>query len=102
MRSTRMFVGWSTRAPYGQVWYSNRNGSLERADEDLELYRDDNETGDMAYRKWVAIHKELPSYLAKIVDEGNDLSRKAGATPRKIEYVWADAIANALYAHYHE
>ncbi len=37
-----------------------------------------------------------------IADEGSDLSRIAGISPGKIKYVWADAIANALYAHYHE
>jgi hypothetical protein len=40
--------------------------------------------------------------LAEIVEQGNLLAKKASVEPGKVKYLWADAIANALYAYHHE
>jgi hypothetical protein len=47
-------------------------------------------------------HRKLLEYWPSIINEGNALSTKAGVTPPgKGKYIWADAIANALYMHHH-
>jgi hypothetical protein len=77
-------------------------GDLGRANEELKLYRDEDETSDTAYRKWVAVHREMNRNLTEIVEQGSLLAKKALVEPGKIKYLWADAIANALYAYHRE
>lgn len=77
-------------------------GDFRRANEELKLYRDEDETSEMAYRKWVSIHRAMFGNLAEIVEQGNILAKKASVEPGKVKYLWADAIANALYTYHHE
>jgi hypothetical protein len=73
-----------------------------KADEELKLYRTQDGTSEMAYQIWAAIHRELATSMTRIAEEGNKLARKASVMPGSIQYIWADAIANALYASYYE
>ncbi len=75
--------------------------NVAKADEELQLYRDSDETSEMAYDKWAAIHAELLVALTRIAELGSELSRKAKVRPGDITYLWADAIASHLYGMYH-
>lgn len=75
--------------------------NFAKADEELKLYRGQDDTSEMAYRIWTAIHAELTTSMVRIAEEGWRLAKAAGVVPGPIRYLWADAIANALYAgHY--
>ncbi|MBS1002256.1 hypothetical protein JK169_14855 [Acetobacter persici] len=77
-------------------------GNFSRANEELELYRNEDETSEMAYRKWAAIHRDMKDTLAEILNQGSLRAKSALIEPGKVKYLWADAIANALYAYHHE
>jgi len=72
-----------------------------KADAELELYRDSDETSEMAYSKWAAIHAELRVALTRVAEEGLTMSKKAKIPPGDIIFLWADAIASHLYGMYH-
>lgn len=76
--------------------------NFNKADEELKLYRDHNDSSEMAYRIWVAIHRELAVSMMRIASEGERLATKASVKPGKTKYIWADAISNALYSSYYE
>jgi hypothetical protein len=76
--------------------------SFAKADEELGLYRSQDDTSEMAYRIWAEIHRELAASMTRIAEEGERLARAASVEPGPIKYLWADAIANALYASYYD
>jgi hypothetical protein len=76
--------------------------NFQKADEELQLYRDSDVTSEMAYEMWQAIHGELAGTITRIAEEGSRLARLANAKPGSVKYIWADAIANQLYADYYE
>lgn len=71
------------------------------ADEELRLYRDDDEDSEMAYRKWAAIHRELDTAMTRIAILGATKASSEGVEPGDLKYLWADAIANYAYAAHH-
>jgi hypothetical protein len=72
--------------------------NVERADEELRLYRDGDETSEMAYAKWADIHATLETALTRLGENGQKTSRLASVEPGTITFLWADAIAAYLYA----
>ena len=76
--------------------------NFARADEELRLYRSQDDTSEMAYKIWAEVHRELAASMTRIAEEGERLARAASVSPGPITYIWADAIANALYASYYE
>lgn len=76
--------------------------NFAKADEELWLYRSQNDSSEMAYPIWAEIHRELAASMTRIAEEGERLARTASVVPGPIKYLWADAIANALYANHHE
>ena len=76
--------------------------NFRKADEELQLYRDHNDSSEMAYRIWVAIHRELSVSMMRVASEGERLAKMASIKPGSTKYIWADAISNALYASYYE
>lgn len=75
--------------------------NVGKADAELELYRDSDETSEMAYSKWAAIHAELRVALTRVAEAGDILSRNAKIPSGNIIFLWADAIASHLYGMYH-
>jgi hypothetical protein len=75
---------------------------FDKANEELRLYRDADTSSEMAYQIWAHIHRELATSITRIAEEGERLARSARVTPGLIKYIWADAIANRIYADYHE
>ena len=90
----------NTRSIWTHLVFKHK-GDFGRANEELKLYRDEDETSEMAYRKWVAIHRAMNGNLTEIIEQGSLLAKKASVEPGKVKYLWADAIANALYAYHH-
>jgi hypothetical protein len=76
--------------------------SFARANEELMYYRTQDDTSEMAYRLWAAIHAELATSMTRIAEEGQTLARRSSVSPGEIKFLWADAIANALYEKYYE
>jgi hypothetical protein len=72
------------------------------AEEALQLFRAGDADSQMAYTSWAdAFHPELRTSLVDIAEKGRALSSQAGISPGKISYLWADAIASAVYDEYH-
>jgi hypothetical protein len=76
--------------------------NVAKADEELKLYRSQDDMSEMAYKIWAEIHRELAASMTRIAEEGEKLAKQASVKPGSIKYIWADAIANELYANYHE
>lgn len=81
------------------VW--EHKGSIATVDEALALYRDGETEGAMAYKIWETIHGLLENSMRRIAAEGAERARQARVEPGAIEYLWADAVANYLYAAHH-
>lgn len=77
-------------------------GDLDRANEELGLYRDHDEDSEMAYQKWAAIHRELGASMSVLNGIGTTCAVEQDVAPGKIAFIWADAVANALYAQQHK
>lgn len=77
-------------------------GSIKKANEELALYRNEDETSEMAYAKWRAIHRELAVSLKNIAADGSRKAQAARTRAGDIVYIWADAICTSLYSHYHD
>jgi len=76
-------------------------GDIQLANSELELYRDRDETSDMAYKKWTAIHKAMKDTMVAIAAEGSTLAEERGVKGGKVVFLWADAISNAFYEQFH-
>lgn len=74
---------------------------FDKANEELKLYRNADVTSEMAYQMWAHIHQELATSMTRIAEEGARLAKRAKVARGKIKYLWADAIANALYDDHH-
>ena len=73
--------------------------NIDTANEALSLYRTDD-SGEMSYKIWRAIHGELDTALTRIAKRADNLAHSAGVKPGKLKYLWADAIADSMYAEY--
>jgi hypothetical protein len=70
------------------------------ANEALSLYRDSegDRSSEMEYKIWSEIHPLLEVSLCRLNDLGNNEAQRQNVKPGQRKYLWADAIANALYA----
>jgi hypothetical protein len=73
------------------------NWDYNIANEELELYRDDDISSEMAYQKWKAIYLSMRTNLDILVNLGNQYAVQERIKPGNLKYLWVDAIANALY-----
>ena len=69
----------------------------DKADEELELYRDDDISSEMAYQVWRDIYLSMEPNLNTLIKIGNEYASRTGVKEGKLKYLWADAIANSLY-----
>lgn len=74
------------------------NDDVKKADEELRLYRDGDETSEMAYAKWSDIHTTLEVALTRIAEDGAKQAGLASVEPGAVVFLWADAIAAFVYA----
>jgi len=75
--------------------------NIEKADEALKLYRVADASSEMAYAIWAEIHRLLETSMTRVAEEGMKLATKKGVKPGEITFLWADAIASALYDQHH-
>ena len=85
----------NTRSIWSHLLVKHR--SLAKANEELTLYRSGSQESEMAYKVWCAAHTEMKSDFSKLATAGDLAASKQGVEPGPIEYIWADAIASALY-----
>jgi hypothetical protein len=73
--------------------------SYKIANEELALYRNDDEHSEMYYDKWRALYFAMREDLVDIGRRGDAQAAKQRVKPGKVQNIWFDAIANALYEH---
>lgn len=71
--------------------------NVDRANEELRLYRTSDADSEMAYTIWREIHRELGVSLTRIAEGGIEMAERAGLKPKSQAFLWADAIASDLY-----
>jgi len=79
------------------------NDDFRRADESLILYREhmSGEDSLMAFKIWETLHGELANTMSKLAEQGSDIAKQHGVKPGRLKFLWADAIADELYAERH-
>ncbi len=70
---------------------------FESANEELELYRDGERSSEMNYEIWWELHRLLETSQIHLHDLGVREARRQGAAVGEMRFLWADAIANAVY-----
>jgi hypothetical protein len=78
------------------------HGNIRKANEELALYRDENESSEMAYRRWTALHGAVVATLKIVAIDGAQKAEEQKIRPGGIPFLWADAICSSLYAHHHD
>ena len=73
---------------------------IDKANEELSYYRDGEADGAMIFRMWATIHREMDTAMTRIAERAVDLCRRGGTIPGPIKYLWADAVADALFTAY--
>jgi len=71
--------------------------NYEKAGEELKLYRNVDKDSEMEYRAWGDIYLSMEGNLNILIEIGNKHASQSGIRSGKLKYLWADAIANALY-----
>lgn len=74
------------------------NGSWQKANEELALYRFDDTSSEMHYRIWRDIYSSMAGDLDKIYDLSLIWAEQQGVKPGNKKYLWVDTICSALYA----
>lgn len=74
-----------------------KHASVAKANEELRLYRDGSESSEMAYKIWCAVHAEMKQDFINLAAAGAEAARRKKLEPGTVVYLWADAVANALY-----
>lgn len=68
-----------------------------KANLELQLYRDGERDSEMDYRIWSDIHGKLDVSLTRLAKLGKGEAIAQKVKPGDLVYLWADAVANALY-----
>ena len=69
----------------------------DKANEELELYRDGDWDSEMAYHVWATIYVTMEKNLGIIEKDGSAEAKKQKVKIGKLRYLWIDAICDALY-----
>jgi hypothetical protein len=77
-------------------------GNISIANQELALYRDDDTDSEMHYSIWTALHGLLAASLPVLAKEGAGAARDAGVRAGTLTFLWADVVADALYAEFHD
>jgi hypothetical protein len=77
-------------------------GDVHQANVELKAYRDEDSTSEMKYAEWAEMHRLLETSMTRIATDGTRRATAARVRPGQIRYLWADAIANALYEEHHQ
>ncbi|MFZ2407115.1 MAG: hypothetical protein WAW41_18430 [Methylobacter sp.] len=74
-----------------------RHRSIATANKALRLYREGSDESKMAYDMWCAAHEDMELDFTNLAAGGAEQAHAQGIQPGSITYLWADAVANALY-----
>jgi hypothetical protein len=74
------------------------NWDTQIANEELNLYRDNDRDSEMDYRIWRDIYLSLETSLEELALHANNEARVQSIEPGRLKYLWADAIASELYS----
>ena len=74
-----------------------KHDDIDKANEELRLYRDNDDTSEMAYLKWTHIHYELSASMTKLAKAGSEIAESKGIKPGMKAFLWADSISTILY-----
>ena len=72
-------------------------GDWEKANEELELYRNDDISSEMNYQIWRDIYLSMESSLITIFEISELWANEQEVKLGKKKYIWIDAVCNALY-----
>ncbi|MCH7394778.1 hypothetical protein MMP66_10905 [Acinetobacter dispersus] len=67
------------------------------ANEELALYREQDSSSEMEYRKWREIYSLMKPNMIKLAELGDEKANRHQIKRGKIRSLWFDAISNALY-----
>ena len=73
---------------------------VELANEELDLYREQDKDSEMHYDIWRDLHFIIEPYLRDLANLGNAESTHQNVEPGELTYLWADAIADSLYVEF--
>jgi len=76
------------------------NWDYNKANEELELYRNDDISSEMIYKIWRDIYLSMETNLDHLIELANKSASHTGVTKGNLKYMWADAMANAIYDDY--
>jgi hypothetical protein len=96
MMKPQTFWVANTRSVWAHLLVKH-NFNYRIANEELSLYRDDEEESEMHYRKWREICLVMKQTLVELGKRGDKQASKQRMQVGKIRNIWHDAIANALY-----
>ena len=95
IRPTKFWVG-NVRTIWAHLLLKHE-WKYKVANDELELYRDGEREAEMSYKIWRDIYLSLEPSMRKIALLGSREANKQSVTPGKQVFLWADAVANALY-----
>lgn len=72
-------------------------GSVNRANDELALYRDSERDSEMEYAVWGDLHRNLEPAMRSLGAAGAAEASAQGLEAPPFDFLWADAVANALY-----
>lgn len=73
------------------------HNNFKRANDELQLYRDDDEDSEMAYKKWTDLFLESKDSIDELYVKGKHKADEDNVTVGTQKYLWADAIADKLF-----
>lgn len=71
--------------------------NLEKANEELKLYRSQELTSEMEYRVWKQIYSLMKPSIKKGCNHGNITAKEQNIKIGEHPYLWFDVIASSLY-----
>lgn len=98
MVEPRRFWVTNTRTVWAHLLVKH-NDNVKKANDELQAYRDNDPqyTSEMQYAIWSDIHLKLDTALTRLAEAGAEHAKKQRVKAGDLSYLWADAVANALY-----
>ncbi|MCS3804695.1 hypothetical protein HNO92_001405 [Chromobacterium alkanivorans] len=92
-------VHWVANSRSIWAYLLMKHASIDAANEELHLYQTGGYESEMQYKIWCDIHQRMHINLQKLGDWGNEeaVVQSHATSEEKYFFIWADAIANALY-----
>jgi len=95
LQPNRFWVG-NVRTIWSHLVIKHK-GNLKIANEELQLYRIDDMSSEMAYHTWRDIYLSMETNLKTISDIAKTWSAKQKVKPGKKKFIWIDAICSELF-----